>query len=131
MEVLAGAELEVLGTEGGWPGREFEGIQFRHPFLDYTVPGVLADYVTLDQGSGIVHTAPGHGREDFELWTSSTRLLQERGVDPRIPYTVDENGALTDEAPGFEGKRVITDKGKVGDANTAVIDALIEALPAQ
>ena len=46
---------------------------------------------------------------------------------PRIPYTVDENGALTDEAPGFEGKRVITDKGKAGDANKAVIDALIEA----
>ncbi len=62
---------------------------------------------------GFVHTAPGHGREDFELWTASTRLLQERGVDPRIPYTVDENGALTDEAPGFEGKRVINDKGNL------------------
>ena len=68
--------------------------------------------MTEDAGTGFVHTAPGHGREDFELWTASTRLLQERGVDPRIPYTVDENGALTDEAPGFEGKRVINDKGK-------------------
>ena len=52
---------------------------------------------------------------------------QERGIDTRIPYTVDENGAFTDEAPGFEGKRVITDKGEKGDANEAVIDALIEA----
>jgi isoleucyl-tRNA synthetase len=93
----------------------------------FVVPLLDGDHVTEDAGTGFVHTAPGHGREDFELWTASTRLLQERGVDPRIPYTVDENGALTDEAPGFEGKRVINDKGKAGDANKAVIDALVEA----
>jgi isoleucyl-tRNA synthetase len=93
----------------------------------FVVPLLDGDHVTDDAGTGFVHTAPGHGREDFELWTASTRLLQERGVDTRIPYTVDENGALTDDAPGFEGKRVITDRGKVGDANKAVIDALIEA----
>jgi isoleucyl-tRNA synthetase len=93
----------------------------------FVVPLLDGDHVTEEAGTGFVHTAPGHGREDFELWTASTRLLQERGIDTRIPYTVDENGALTDEAPGFEGKRVITDKGKVGDANKAVIDALIEA----
>ena len=93
----------------------------------FVVPLLEGDHVTEDAGTGFVHTAPGHGREDFELWTASTRLLQERGVDTRIPYTVDENGALTEEAPGFEGKRVINDKGKVGDANKAVIDALIEA----
>ena len=46
-------------------GREFEGMKFQHPFLPIQVPGVLADYVTLDQGSGIVHTAPGHGADDF------------------------------------------------------------------
>jgi isoleucyl-tRNA synthetase len=93
----------------------------------FVIPLLDGDHVTEDAGTGFVHTAPGHGREDFELWTASTRLLQERGVETRIPYTVDENGALTEEAPGFEGKRVITDKGKVGDANKAVIDALIEA----
>ncbi len=93
----------------------------------FAVPLLDGDHVTEDAGTGFVHTAPGHGREDFELWTASTRRLQERGIDTRIPYTVDENGALTDEAPGFEGKRVITDKGKVGDANKAVIDALVEA----
>jgi isoleucyl-tRNA synthetase len=93
----------------------------------FVVPLLDGDHVTEEAGTGFVHTAPGHGREDFELWTASTRLLQERGIDTRIPYTVDENGALTDEAPGFEDKRVITDKGKVGDANKAVIDALIEA----
>ena len=100
-----------------------------HPLHDhgygFVVPLLDGDHVTEDAGTGFVHTAPGHGREDFELWTANTRLLQERGIDTRIPYTVDENGAFTDEAPGFEGKRVITDKGKVGDANKAVIDALI------
>jgi isoleucyl-tRNA synthetase len=102
-----------------------------HPLHDhgngFVVPLLDGDYVTDDAGTGFVHTAPGHGREDFELWTANTRLLQERGIETRIPYTVDENGAFTDEAPGFEGKRVITDNGKVGDANKAVIDALIEA----
>jgi isoleucyl-tRNA synthetase len=58
---------------------------------------------------------------------ASTRLLTERGIDTRIPHPVDENGAFTDEAPGFTGKRVLTDKGEKGDANEAVIEALIEA----
>ena len=48
-------------------------------------------------------------------------------IDPSIPYTVDENGAFTEAAPGFTGKRVINDKGEKGDANEAVIKALIEA----
>ncbi|MBO0734829.1 MAG: isoleucine--tRNA ligase, partial [Methylocapsa sp.] len=53
--------------------------------------------------------------------------LRVRGINTAIPYTVDENGAFTDHAPGFAGKRVITDKGEKGDANEAVIKALIEA----
>ena len=104
----------------------FAPIRLRARGYGFVVPLLDGDHVTEDAGTGFVHTAPGHGREDFELWTASTRLLQERGIDTRIPYTVDENGAFTDEAPGFEGKRVITDKGKPGDANKAVIDALIE-----
>ncbi|MEO8651733.1 MAG: isoleucine--tRNA ligase [Hyphomicrobiaceae bacterium] len=96
------------------------GYQFDVPLLD-------GDHVTDDAGTGFVHTAPGHGREDFDIWTASTRLLQSRGIDPAIPYTVDENGAFTKDAPGFEGKRVITDKGEKGDANQAVIDALVKA----
>jgi isoleucyl-tRNA synthetase len=51
-------------------------------------------------------------------------MLEGRGINPSIPYTVDENGALTAQAPGFEGKRVINDKGEKGDANEAVIKAL-------
>src|SRR5262245_22092379 len=51
-------QAEVLAT---YRGRDFEGLQFQHPFVPIQVPALLADYVTLDQGSGIVHTAPGHG----------------------------------------------------------------------
>ena len=53
--------------------------------------------------------------------------LEARGINPAIPYTVDENGAFTAHAPGFEGKRVINDKGEKGDANEAVIKALAAA----
>jgi isoleucyl-tRNA synthetase len=94
---------------------------------DFHVPLLAGDHVTDDTGTGFVHTAPGHGREDFEIWTSSARDLEARGINTAIPYTVDENGAFTEAAPGFTGKRVINDKGEKGDANEAVIKALIEA----
>ena len=74
-----------------------------------------------------MHTAPGHGREDFDVWMANARELEARGINTAIPYTVDENGAFTDHAPGFTGKRVINDKGEKGDANEAVIKALVEA----
>jgi isoleucyl-tRNA synthetase len=94
---------------------------------EFTVPLLDGDHVTDDTGTGFVHTAPGHGREDFEIWSANARALEARGISATIPYTVDENGALTAQAPGFEGKRVIDDKGNKGDANEAVIKALIEA----
>jgi isoleucyl-tRNA synthetase len=94
---------------------------------DFQVPLLEGDHVTDDTGTGFVHTAPGHGREDFEVWTANRAALEARGINPAIPYTVDENGALTAQAPGFEGKRVINDKGEKGDANEAVIKALILA----
>ena len=129
--VFDAAKVTAFEFLGEVKGDALASMVCAHPLHDhgygFVVPLLDGDYVTDDAGTGFVHTAPGHGREDFELWTASTRLLQERGVETRIPYTVDENGALTEEAPGFEGKRVITDKGKVGDANKAVIDALIEA----
>ena len=59
--------------------------------------------------------------------SETQQLLRNRNIDTRIPYTVDENGAFTADAPGFEGKRVINDKGEKGDANEAVIKALIAA----
>jgi isoleucyl-tRNA synthetase len=94
---------------------------------DFFVPLLPGDHVTDDVGTGFVHTAPGHGRDDFDIWTANARELEQRGINTTIPYTVDENGAFTDQAPGFTGKRVITDKGEKGDANEAVIKALIDA----
>ncbi len=85
------------------------------------------DHVTDESGTGFVHTAPSHGREDFELWMASGRLLRERGIDATIPYTVDADSVLTEAAPGFTGTRVLTAKGEKGDANKAVIAALTEA----
>jgi isoleucyl-tRNA synthetase len=94
---------------------------------EFAVPLLPADHVTEDTGTGFVHTAPGHGREDFDVWTANAPKLAERGINTTIPYTVDADGRFTDNAPGFAGKRVLTDKGEKGDANDAVIKALTDA----
>jgi isoleucyl-tRNA synthetase len=99
----------------------------RVPGYEFPVPVLEGEHVTDDAGTGFVHTAPGHGREDFDLWTGQSRALAALGIDTRIPYTVDADGFYTKEVPGFVGRRVIDDKGKKGDANDAVIAALIEA----
>ncbi len=93
----------------------------------FSVPLLAGEHVTEDTGTGFVHTAPGHGVEDFEVWTANERLLRDRKIETAIPFTVDEAGFFTKDAPRFEGKRVIDDKGKFGDANFAVIAALTDA----
>ena len=102
-----------------------------HPLADqgyrFDVPLLDGDHVTDDAGTGFVHTAPGHGRDDYEIWIANSQALKARGIDTRIPYTVDADGYFTEEAPGFADKQVITHKGKKGDANKAVIDALVSA----
>jgi isoleucyl-tRNA synthetase len=115
------------------PSDTLDAVECSHPLkgfcggYEFLVPLLSGDHVTDDTGTGFVHTAPGHGREDFDVWTANARELEARGINTAIPYTVDENGAFTDHAPGFTGKRVINDKGGKGDANDAVIKALIEA----
>ncbi|WP_316161638.1 isoleucine--tRNA ligase [Bradyrhizobium sp. SZCCHNRI20481] len=115
------------------PGDTLDAVECAHPLkglaggYGFTVPLLPGDHVTDDTGTGFVHTAPGHGREDFDVWMANARELDGRGIATTIPYTVDENGALTDHAPGFTGKRVINDKGEKGDANEAVIKALTDA----
>jgi isoleucyl-tRNA synthetase len=94
---------------------------------DFDVPLLDGDHVTDDAGTGFVHTAPGHGADDFEAWMNSQAALNRRKIDTAIPFTVDHNGVFTSEAPGFEGKRVLTEKGDKGDANDAVIKALADA----
>jgi isoleucyl-tRNA synthetase len=114
------------------PAETLDAVECAHPLkgvggqYQFVVPLLAGDHVTDDTGTGFVHTAPGHGREDFDVWTANARELESRGINIAIPYTVDENGAFTDHAPGFTGKRVINDKGEKGDANEAVIKALID-----
>jgi isoleucyl-tRNA synthetase len=111
----------LAGTTCSHPLKGFAGSYL------FEVPLLAGDHVTDDTGTGFVHTAPGHGRDDFDVWTANAAKLAARGINTTIPYTVDENGAFTEQAPGFTGKRVLTDKGEKGDANEAVLKALIEA----
>ncbi|MDL2402759.1 isoleucine--tRNA ligase [Rhizobium mayense] len=93
---------------------------------DFKVPLLDGDHVTDDAGTGFVHTAPSHGREDFDAWTTHARQLEARGISTRIPFPVDDAGFYTADAPGFEGGRVMDDNGKKGNANEIVTKALIE-----
>ncbi len=100
---------------------------------DFTVPLLDGDHVTEDAGTGFVHTAPGHGMDDYSIWTDNTSKLEQRGISSDIPMMIDDAGFYTDDAPGFGPKaeggpaRVMDDKGKKGDANQRVITALINA----
>lgn len=129
-DVFKQARVTSFEKIGDLSGDVLDTVECAHPLrgagYDFVVPLLDGDHVTDDTGTGFVHTAPGHGREDFDIWTANARELESRGISSTIPYTVDENGALTAQAPGFEGKRVIDDKGNKGDANEAVIKALIE-----
>jgi isoleucyl-tRNA synthetase len=91
-----------------FPGSKLEGATFAHPFLDRTILGVLADYVTMDQGTGAVHTAPSHGADDFYT-----------GVKYKLDQTcnVDEAGRLRHGLPEYDGKTVF-------EANQPIIDLL-------
>ncbi|SMD16631.1 isoleucine--tRNA ligase [Rhizobium sp. RU36D] len=118
-------------------GTELAAITCAHPLADlgytFDVPLLDGDHVTDDAGTGFVHTAPSHGREDFEAWMANVRTLEARGIEAKIPFPVDDAGFYTEDAPGFgpssEGgaARVLDDNGKKGDANKRVMDALIKA----
>ncbi len=92
-------------------GDELGAITLAHPLksvgdgYEFTVPMLPGDHVTDDAGTGFVHTAPGHGREDFDAWMDAAPQLRERGIDTRIPFTVDDAGFFTKDAPGFGSDR--------------------------
>jgi len=131
--VFKQARVTAYEKVGAVPANVLAAMECAHPLTslcggyEFRVPLLEGDHVTDDTGTGFVHTAPGHGREDFDIWTANARALEARGINTTIPYTVDENGAFTEQAPGFTGKRVIDDKGNKGDANEAVIKALVAA----
>jgi isoleucyl-tRNA synthetase len=91
-----------------FPGRKLERLNFQHPFLERKILGVLAEYVTMDTGTGVVHTAPSHGAEDFVTGV-------KYGLD--ATSNVDEKGILRNGLAEYEGKRV-------WDANQPIIDLL-------
>ena len=106
--LLAADRVAALQADSGikearvrakYKGAEFSGMKFQHPFLPIQVPGILADYVTLDQGSGIVHTAPGHGADDFYSG-------QKYGLETYAP--LDDRGVYTEGLPEYKGKDVFT-----------------------
>ena len=89
-------------------GAELEGVTVQHPLQDRQVPVILGEHVTMDQGSGCVHTAPGHGAEDFEV-----------GVRYHLPVTVpvDDRGRFTSLAGDLAGRHIF-------DANQVIIERL-------
>ena len=98
---LAGAE----GAEGEWDDlRDFRA----------------ADFVTSDEGTGFVHCAPSHGLEEYELYRDLGMLPQV------ITYNVMEDGRFRDDLPFFGGKAILKPNGKEGNANSAIIDKLVE-----
>ena len=118
--LLAKERVNFLAEQFGWEnfelgktvlGKELEYLLCQHPFLDRTSTLILADYVTLDSGTGLVHTAPGHGVDDFIVGQGKYKL--------GVLSPVDNQGNLTEEAGQFAGQFVF-------DANRNIIAHLAE-----
>ncbi|MBY7143707.1 isoleucine--tRNA ligase [Virgibacillus sp. NKC19-3] len=102
--IIARSLLESVAEELEWEdpqviksfkGKEADRIVVKHPFYDRESLIMLGEHVTTDAGTGCVHTAPGHGEDDFVV-------ARSYGIDPLSP--VDDRGVFTNEAPGFEGQ---------------------------
>ena len=102
--------LEDPPRLGSCRGRDLEGLMLRHPFYDREVPIILGDHVTLEAGTGAVHTAPGHGLEDYLVG-------QVYGLEVDNPVL--DDGRFRDDLPLFGGQRV-------DQANDQVLDVLRE-----
>ncbi|MEZ7742227.1 isoleucine--tRNA ligase [Gemella sp. 20925_1_85] len=118
--LVAKERVAFLAEKFGWEnyetgevlvGKDLEYLLCKHPFLDRTSTLILADYVTLDSGTGLVHTAPGHGVDDYLVGQLQYKL--------GVLSPVDNQGVLTEEAGQFAGKFVF-------DANKDIIAHLDE-----
>jgi len=96
-DVAAKCNLTDAKPLAHFAGRKMERLNFQHPFLDRKILGVLADYVTMDTGTGVVHTAPSHGAEDFITG-------MKYGLD--ATSNVDEKGILRNGLPEYTGQYV-------------------------
>jgi len=115
-EYLKAVVLEAAGadvrskTVGRYKGKDLVSLRYRHPFIDRVNPVILGEHVTLEQGTGLVHTAPGHGQEDYVV-----------GLEYGLPIysPVDDDGCFTSDFAEFEGKNVF-------DANAPIMELLRE-----
>lgn len=133
-DVFKNARIEAFERVRAVSPEELAAVTCAHPLAeldlggyDFDVPVLNGDHVTDDAGTGFVHTAPGHGSDDFEIWMEKRADLETRGINTAIPFTVADDGFYTKDAPGFEGFEVITHKGEKGKANRAVIEKLKES----
>ncbi len=119
VEAVAQEARFAFKTLATFKGAELAGTVCAHPFrrqgYEFDVRMFPADFVTTEAGTGVVHIAPGHGADDYELGVKN-------GVE--VPDTVDADGSYFAHVPLFAGKRVLTPWGKRGDANDAVIAEL-------
>jgi isoleucyl-tRNA synthetase len=100
-----------LAPVATFPGQELEGLEYRHPWIGRTGKIVSADFVSMDSGTGLVHIAPGHGEEDYELG---------RKAGLKVYNPVDDDGRFTEEIEHFRGLTV-------WDANPKIVALLRSA----
>ncbi len=103
---------------------DMSGVVLGHPLrghgYDFEVPMLAGSHVTADTGTGFVHTAPGHGADDYHVWMASGLSSKD------IPDTVGPEGEFLAHVPLFAGLKILKDDGKDGPANVAVIEKLKE-----
>lgn len=109
-DVMDRAGIEHFHILGFTKGADLELSQFQHPFYDFTVPAILGDHVTTDSGTGVVHTAPGHGQEDFAVGNK---------YNLEVANPVGSNGVYLPDTELFAGQHVFK-------ANDAVVEVLKE-----
>lgn len=109
-DVMDRAGIEHFHNLGFAKGANLELSQFQHPFYDFTVPAILGDHVTTDSGTGVVHTAPGHGQEDFAVGNK---------YNLEVANPVGSNGVYLPDTELFAGQHVFK-------ANDAVVEVLKE-----
>lgn len=111
--VMKEAAVENYETLAVIKGREFEGMKAAHPFMDRESHVICGAHVTLDGGTGCVHTAPGFGAEDFEVWRKYPGL-------PELIVPVDAKGRMTVEAGKYNGLTT-------AEANKAILADISES----
>jgi isoleucyl-tRNA synthetase len=118
-EVAARGGINSYSAIDRFSGEELAGTIAAHPLrgqgYDFDVPLLAAGFVEADQGTGLVHIAPGHGADDFDLG-------QANGLP--VPDTVSPEGLYLPDVPLFAGRSIYRPDGKPGDANAAVIAAI-------